>query len=288
VAKDVLHVVPHNDAWAVKREGNERATTTHQTQRDAIESARNLATEGDDIVIHRPDGTIRERSTYMLTTEKSNGSKAAVQPSDVMSVGTRVSWGAVLAGAVVALTLYLTLMMLTLAIGVTTLEPLAGRAPTFFYGSVAVTTIALMAALFLGGYVTSLTTAGENHREAIIYGVLVWGTMVGILMTIGGSLTVGVGSILGPVTRADETRTPAAISQDLQTKLNLTDDQKKSLEEFQKVPEQMPATTVAWWAFGTLVLSLLAAMAGSLSGAGPEFIYLRRLFIGGRPLPGSI
>jgi hypothetical protein len=64
MAKDVLHVVPHEQAWAVRREGNERVTTTSPTQRDAIEAARELAKEQDDIVIHRPDGTIRERVTY--------------------------------------------------------------------------------------------------------------------------------------------------------------------------------------------------------------------------------
>src|SRR5215204_5340851 len=65
MAKSVLHVVPHNhEDWAVKREGNERASSTHATQKEAIEAARELAKELDDIVIHRPDGTIRERVTY--------------------------------------------------------------------------------------------------------------------------------------------------------------------------------------------------------------------------------
>jgi Uncharacterized protein conserved in bacteria (DUF2188) len=40
MAKSVLHVVPHNDTWAVKREGNERASSTHPTQKEAIEAAR--------------------------------------------------------------------------------------------------------------------------------------------------------------------------------------------------------------------------------------------------------
>lgn len=281
MSKDVLHVVPHNDAWAVKREGNERATTTHATQRDAIESARNLATEGDDIVIHRPDGTIRERSTYMLTTEKANGSKGPLQPSDVMSVGTRVSWGAVLAGAVVALTVYVTLTLLALAIGVTTIDRLAGRETEFAIGAAVVMTFALMASLFLGGYVASLTTAGENTRESIIYGILVWGTMFGILMTVGSSLSVGMGSMLGAVNRTDNT-SPALSSKDMQTKLDLTPEQQKKYEdtiaEAQSLTKKVEPVTLAWWGFATLVLSLLAAMAGSLAGAGPELVF-RRIFV---------
>jgi len=287
MSKDILHVVPHNQAWAVKREGNERPSSTHDTQRDAIESARNLAREGDDIVIHRPDGTIRERSTYMLTTEKANGSKAPVQPSDVYSVGTRVSWGAVLAGAVVAMTVYLTLTMLAVAIGVTTIDHLGGREKGFVYGAAVVMTIALMASTFLGGYVASLTTAGENTREAIIYGVLVWGAMFGILMTVGSSLTLGVGSVLGPVVKTDGA--PAVMSEDVQAKLNLTEAQRQTLAETQEAVKRVDPVTVAWWSFASLVLSLLASMAGSLSGAGPEFVF-RRLFMpqGPRTAPNPI
>src|SRR3954464_12927812 len=67
MAKSILHVVPHDHNWAVKREGNERSSSTHPTQKEAIESARELAKELDDIVIHRPDRTIRERVTYYGT-----------------------------------------------------------------------------------------------------------------------------------------------------------------------------------------------------------------------------
>ncbi len=31
------HVVPHNGEWAVRGEGNERVTSTHRTQQEAIE-----------------------------------------------------------------------------------------------------------------------------------------------------------------------------------------------------------------------------------------------------------
>ena len=75
MAKSVLHVVPQDQHWAVKREGSDRASSTHDTQKEAIEAARDLAKELDDIVIHRTDGTIRERVTY--TGSSSNGSTAS-------------------------------------------------------------------------------------------------------------------------------------------------------------------------------------------------------------------
>ena len=43
------HVVPHADGWAVKGSGNQRATSVHPTQREAIGSARNVARNQADL-----------------------------------------------------------------------------------------------------------------------------------------------------------------------------------------------------------------------------------------------
>ena len=37
------HVVPHQDGWAVKGEGNQRATSVHDTQQQAFDAARQIA-----------------------------------------------------------------------------------------------------------------------------------------------------------------------------------------------------------------------------------------------------
>ncbi len=59
------HVVPHKDGWAVKREGSGRAGSLHPTQRDAIDRAREAAQkDGSEVVIHRPDGRIRDKDSY--------------------------------------------------------------------------------------------------------------------------------------------------------------------------------------------------------------------------------
>lgn len=59
------HVVPHNGAWAVRREGAERVSSQHDTQGEAIEQGRDLArgTHGE-LRIHRRDGTIRDADSY--------------------------------------------------------------------------------------------------------------------------------------------------------------------------------------------------------------------------------
>jgi hypothetical protein len=56
------HVVPHEDGWAVRGEGNSRVTATYRYQDDAIARARRIAKNyGSDVVIHGRDGRIRDR-----------------------------------------------------------------------------------------------------------------------------------------------------------------------------------------------------------------------------------
>lgn len=59
------HVVPCNDKWAVKGEGNCKATKVTSTQKEAINVGKGIAKNNhSELVIHRPDGTIREKNSY--------------------------------------------------------------------------------------------------------------------------------------------------------------------------------------------------------------------------------
>jgi len=278
MAKDTLHVVPHEDSWAVKREGNERSSSTHGTQKEAIDAARELAKEGDELVIHRPDGTIREHTTYTPSAAaeaqngQSNGSPAALRPSQVMSVGTRISWGAVLAGVVVALAVYVTLNLLAFAIGISTIDQMGTR--TFAWGAAIVSTACLLVALFVGGCVASSSTVGEEKTEAMTYGVLVWATMLLLLLVTGFGLGVGffagsrdLGRTGDPVMTAVET---------MKQELDLTDQQAKRyalvVQRSQSLTAQVGPVALAWWTFGGVVLSIFAAVGGSVVGAGPDLV----------------
>lgn len=65
MTKSNQHVVPHNNDWAVRGEGNQKATSVHQTQHEAIDAAREIAINNrSEVVIHRPDGTIRDKDSY--------------------------------------------------------------------------------------------------------------------------------------------------------------------------------------------------------------------------------
>ncbi|WP_439412361.1 DUF2188 domain-containing protein [Enterobacter ludwigii] len=59
------HVVPHNGEWAVRGEGNDRVTSTHRTQQEAIDAGRTIAqNQGSELVIHRPNGQIRDKDSH--------------------------------------------------------------------------------------------------------------------------------------------------------------------------------------------------------------------------------
>jgi uncharacterized protein YdaT len=66
MAKKNQHVVPTKDnRWGVKGEGNQRITKKTDTQQDAINVAREIAkNQGGEVVIHRKDGTIRDKDSY--------------------------------------------------------------------------------------------------------------------------------------------------------------------------------------------------------------------------------
>jgi hypothetical protein len=57
-----LHVVPDGDQWAVKPEGSDSPQSAHSTQAEAEKAAK--STSGvTEVVIHGPDGKIRDSDT---------------------------------------------------------------------------------------------------------------------------------------------------------------------------------------------------------------------------------
>ena len=59
------HVVPYKECWAVRREGNKRITSKHRKQSTALRKAKSIARKRKaDVIIHRADGTIRDRISY--------------------------------------------------------------------------------------------------------------------------------------------------------------------------------------------------------------------------------
>ncbi|WP_442579337.1 DUF2188 domain-containing protein [Mesorhizobium sp. ASY16-5R] len=59
------HIVPRNGGWAVKPAGGGRASSEHDTQREAIDRGREIArNQNSELLIHGRDGRIRERDSH--------------------------------------------------------------------------------------------------------------------------------------------------------------------------------------------------------------------------------
>ena len=59
-----IHVVPNGNQWQVKPEGS-RPTSTHNTQSRAINVGKPVAQRNQsELVIHRPNGTIRDKDSF--------------------------------------------------------------------------------------------------------------------------------------------------------------------------------------------------------------------------------
>ena len=66
MARQNIHVTHRNDgSWAVIGAGNERASSLHRTQYDALDAGRDLAIRNrSELVIHGIDNKIRDKDSY--------------------------------------------------------------------------------------------------------------------------------------------------------------------------------------------------------------------------------
>ena len=115
----------------------------------------------------------------------------------------RISWGAVFAGAVVALATQLLLGMLGLGIGASTINPTTEQNPANGLGTGAAIwfTISTLLSLFAGGMVAGRLAGMPLRADGMLHGLVVWGTSTlltfYLLTTAIGGIIGGTASILG-------------------------------------------------------------------------------------------
>jgi hypothetical protein len=223
----------------------------------------------------------------------------AVGVEDVTGVRSRVSWPAILAGTMTALALSFLLTLLGGAIGLSVRDAADGR--TLGMGAAVYAVIATALCLFAGGVVASQLTAGENKREAALYGGFVWAAvMAAFLFLAAGGVKAGFGALVGVATAgsavADATASHTTQA-DWEEAARRAGYSQQQLDEFKDKVKSAPAnakaasddpatkakadqaareaadvaTRVTWWTFAGALVSLLAAVAGGFVGAGPTF-----------------
>src|SRR5262245_2034842 len=279
MAQERIHIVTHENGWGVKREGKTNPESVHATQKEAIDAGRDLALKEEaDLVLHRTDGTVRKVVSVSGEEENMNKREHAtrteerkttrrIDTDDVVSVGSRISWGAVLAGASVALAMMVALGWLSTAIGLSVSDNVRDR--TLTWGAMICALITVLASLFVGGFVVSRLTAGEDKTEALTYGIVLWGFLfaVGTAMAAGGSY-IGLNAL-----NAFQTRSDARAAMPNLDDIGLTERQVREIRA--KFNEPLPLDTVkaaGWWAFAGIILSLAASVGGAVAGAGPTLV----------------
>ena len=189
-----------------------------------------------------------------------------------------VSWGALFAGAVAALGVWILLYALGLALGLSTVDPNDNdtlRASGIFTGVWGLA--APLVALFVGGLVAGRSSGAIGRGGGAIHGLVVWS-----LTALGGLFLVAnlLGGLLGSAVAVGQKAASSAIAQpgtegtapaegvvgEVNEAIGRV--QTKAAENIKEgAIEAAPETgTVFWVVFGALLLGALAAIAGGAAG----------------------
>jgi len=198
-------------------------------------------------------------------------SDTPVQAEDVIPVRSRISWAAVLGGSILALAIWTLLVLLGSAIGLSIHDNVGGR--SLAVGAVIWAILVTAGSLFLGGFVASQLTTGENKLEGILYGVLVWAVMSGVLIYLAAQgFRVGFS---GMVAMTNTGNNPAAANgmswQEMARRSGVPQAEIDRMSATTNDPNRIDdtATRAAWYSFlGTLV-GMAAAAVGGYVGSGP-------------------
>jgi hypothetical protein len=123
--------------------------------------------------------------------------RSAVVPEGAPSFASQVSWGAVIAGAVVAIAVGLMLNALGAGVGATTVDATARNSPSassLGIGAAIWILISNLIGLAVGGYVAARLSGTSDNTDGTLHGLAVWGTTFLISAVLLGNLVAGVTS----------------------------------------------------------------------------------------------
>lgn len=212
---------------------------------------------------------------------------AVVQPQDVYGVRSRVSWPAILAGAVLSLAFFFLLTLVAATAGLSLPSDVKKENVLSIAGIYAL--VSIVASLFAGGYAASMLTAGESKNEGVVYGVLVWASTISLLMLLGAAgAKAGFNGIVSLATagkiaddkgaftqeKIDKSLLDAGYSQQdvdaMKASVKSVPEKIRNAANDPKTQEEIKegASYVGLFAFLGVLLSLVSAAFGGLYGAG--------------------
>ena len=138
---------------------------------------------------------------YDQTTDRNN--QYMQNSSRIFDSIKRISWSSVFAGVLIAVVVQITLSLLGIGIGLSTLDVTTEAHPAngLGIGSAIWYVLASLISLFAGGFVAGRLAQSRNTFDGVIHGLLTWSlitliTLYFLTSTIG-SIIGGVGSLVG-------------------------------------------------------------------------------------------
>jgi hypothetical protein len=201
-----------------------------------------------------------------------------------MGVASRVSWSAILAGTVIAMSCFFALSLFFSALGITMTD--AGvRDRAIGYGALVAGILTVIVSLFIGGWVAAQMTVGENRQEAILYGVLTWGavSLVSLAMIAMGVRAGYFAAVGGADIVRNNERVPtmeqwalqAGYTQEQVNQMKAAVDPARVRAEANDPANQdrarEAAMYAAWVALVATLLSMAACIGGAIVGRGVAF-----------------
>ncbi len=127
----------------------------------------------------------------------------------------RTSWGAIIAGALVALMVTFLLNLLFAGIGLTSFDPATSNNPLEGFGTASIIAVVVInvISLFLGGMVTGRLAGSPRRGDAVIHGILTWSVLtIGTVLLLTSALGRIVGGVAGLVGNTLSSVTQGAVA----------------------------------------------------------------------------
>ncbi len=175
-----------------------------------------------------------------------------------------VDWGAALAGTAIAVTVGAGLTILGVAVGATAISPWEGasdQAPGWTIGGGLYLAFANLVAMQLGAFVAVRAARWPDHHSGLLQGLLVWALA---FLIMAGMLGLGVGGLLAG--EASSEQLGRAVTDAAQAATGEATGATEQLSPTETDALQDATAVAAWWAFGTLALGAVGAVAGGRLG----------------------
>jgi hypothetical protein len=207
--------------------------------------------------IHEDDRSVRSRvrGTVQTPTTVDRDSDLLMAPA-----GWRLSWGAVLAGIIVALAAHIVLNLLGVGIGIAG-APRGTSAEWFGAGFATWWAVAGIIAAAIGGWVAGRTLGSADRNDGMIHGLLSW---AGTTLVIAFMLASALGGAIGLQDRAE---LMAMYGQHIEQQTGAGGAPASSGTATAPSTPGMPSTNVQSTISGAAIASFIALLLGAAAAA---------------------